>query len=247
MKELTNPKELTAYADGLKLKKGEEVYVDRDGKKFGIITPFQAINNLHQSDIYDRAFSQYGDNKDQAMASTMELRIALNFQFKERVKFLLYNSFNNYNALIRMNIESMIGDYKKGNISYDKDEEDYFYEQDNFYTLQEPYYFVNSFMQDNFPDYFDIEKHMNGVFNPVVIAEISNAIVLDETNTLLLRGYRKAYDAYVKMSPNICVLLCKEFAYINNILAEEIPYYLNAGMLDKKTIDSCIESMNRFK
>lgn len=247
MKELTNPKELTAYADGLKLKKGEEVYVDRDGKKFGIITPFQAINNLHQSDIYDKVISQYGDNKDQAMASTMELRIALNFQFKERVKFLLYNSFNNYNALIRMNIESMIGDYKKGNISYDKDEEDYFYEQDNFYTLQEPYYFVNSFMQDNFPDYFDIEKHMNGVFNPAVIAEISNAIVLDETNTLLLRGYRKAYDAYVKMSPNICVLLCKEFAYINNILAEEIPYYLNAGMLDKKTIDSCIESMNRFK
>ena len=247
MKELTNPKELTAYADGLKLKKGEEVYVDRDGKKFGIITPFQAINNLHQSDIYDKVISQYGDNKDQAMASTMELRIALDVQFKERVKFLLYNSFNNYNALIRMNIESMIGDYKKGNISYDKDEEDYRYEQDNFYTLQEPYYFVNSFMQDNFPDYFDIEKHMNGAFNPAVIAEISNAIVLDEANALLIREYRKAYDVYVKMAPNICVLLCKEFAYINNILAEEIPYYLNAGMLDKKTIDSCIESMNRFK
>lgn len=247
MKELTNPKELTAYADGLKLKKGEEVYVDRDGKKFGIITPFQAINNLHQSDIYDKVISQYGDNKDQAMASTMELRIALDVQFKERVKFLLYNSFNNYNALIRMNIESMIGDYKKGNISYDKDEEDYFYEQDNFYTLQEPYYFVNSFMQDNFPDYFDIEKHMNGVFNPAVIAEISNAIVLDEANALLIREYRKAYDVYVKMAPNICVLLCKEFAYINNILAEEIPYYLNAGMIDKKTIDNCIESMNRFK
>lgn len=247
MKELTNPKELTAYADGLKLKKGEEVYVDRDGKKFGIRTPFQAINNLHQSDVYDRVFSQYGDNKDQAMASTMELRIALDVQFKERVKFLLYNSFNNYNALIRMNIESMIGDYKKGNISYDKDEEDYCYEQDNFYTLQEPYYFVNSFMQDNFPDYFDIEKHMNGVFNPAVIAEISNAIVLDEANALLIREYRKAYDVYVKMAPNICVLLCKEFAYINNILAEEIPYYLNAGMIDKKTIDNCIESMNRFK
>lgn len=247
MKELTNPKELTAYADGLKLKKGEEVYVDRDGKKFGIITPFQAINNLHQSDIYDKVISQYGDNKDQAMASTMELRIALDVQFKERVKFLLYNSFNNYNALIRMNIESMIGDYKKGNISYDKDEEDYYYEQDNFYTLQEPYYFVNSFMQDNFPDYFDIEKHMNGVFNPAVIAEISNAIVLDEANALLIREYRKAYDVYVKMAPNICVLLCKEFAYINNILAEEIPYYLNAGMIDKKTIDNCIESMNRFK
>lgn len=247
MKELTNPKELTAYADGLKLKKGEEVYVDRVGKKFGIITPFQAINNLHQSDIYDKVISQYGDNKDQAMASTMELRIALDVQFKERVKFLLYNSFNNYNALIRMNIESMIGDYKKGNISYDKDEEDYCYEQDNFYTLQEPYYFVNSFMQDNFPDYFDIEKHMNGVFNPAVIAEISNAIVLDEANALLIREYRKAYDVYVKMAPNICVLLCKEFAYINNILAEEIPYYLNAGMIDKKTIDNCIESMNRFK
>lgn len=247
MKELTNPKELTAYADGLKLKKGEEVYVDRDGKKFGIITPFQAINNLHQSDIYDKVISQYGDNKDQAMASTMELRIALDVQFKERVKFLLYNSFNNYNALIRMNIEHMIGDYKKGNISYDKDEEDYCYEPDNFYSLQGPYYFVNSFMQDNFPDYFDIEKHMNGVFNPAVIAEISNAIVLDEANALLIREYRKAYDVYVKMAPNICVLLCKEFAYINNILAEEIPYYLNAGMLDKKTIDSCIESMNRFE
>ena len=246
MKELTNPKELTAYADGLKLKKGEEIYVDGEGKKFGIRTPFQAINNLHQSDVYDRVFSQYGDNKDQAMASTMELRIALNFQFKERVKFLLYNSFNNYNALIRMNIESMIGDYKKGNISYDEEAEDYCYESDNFYSLQGSYYFIN-FMQDNFPDYFDIEKHMNGVFNPAVIAEISNAIVLDETNTLLVRGYRKAYDAYVKMSPNICVLLCKEFAYIDDILREEIPYYLNAGMLDKKTIDSCIESMNRFK
>ena len=246
MKELINQKELTAYADGLKLKKGEEIYVDGEGKKFGIRTPFQAINNLHQSDVYDRVFSQYGDNKDQAMASTMELRIALNFQFKERVKFLLYNSFNNYNALIRMNIESMIGDYKKGNISYDDEVEDYCYESDNFYSLQGSYYFIN-FMQDNFPDYFDIEKHMNGVFNPVVIAEISNAIVLDETNTLLVRGHRKAYDAYVKMSPNICLLLCKEFEYINNILREEIPYYLNAGMLDKKTIDSCIESMNRFK
>ena len=246
MKELTNPKELTAYADGLKLKKGEEIYVDLEGKKFGIRTPFQSINNLHQSDVYDRVFSQYGDNKDQAMASTMELRIALDVQFKERVKFLLYNSFNNYTALIKMNIDYMIGDYKKGNISYDEEEEDYCYESDNFYSLQGSYYFIN-FMQDNFPDYFDIEKHMNGVFNPAVIAEISNAIVLYETNNLLVREYRKAYDAYVKMSPNICVLLCKEFAYINNILAEEIPYYLNAGMLDKETIDSCIESMNRFK
>ena len=246
MKELTNPKELTAYADGLKLKKGEEIYVDLEGKKFGIRTPFQSINNLHQSDVYDRVFSQYGDNKDQAMASTMELRIALNFQFKERVKFLLYNSFNNYTALIKMNIDYMIGDYKKGNISYDEEEEDYRYESDNFYSLQGSYYFIN-FMQDNFPDYFDIEKHMNGVFNPAVIAEISNAIVLYETNNLLVREYRKAYDAYVKMSPNICILLCKEFEYINNILREEIPYYLNAGMLDKKTIDSCIESMNRFE
>lgn len=246
MKELTNPKELTAYADGLKLKKGEEIYVDLEGKKFGIRTPFQSINNLHQSDVYDRVFSQYGDNKDQAMASTMELRIALDVQFKERVKFLLYNSFNNYTALIKMNIDYMIGDYKKGNISYDEEEEDYRYESDNFYSLQGSYYFIN-FMQDNFPDYFDIEKHMNGVFNPAVIAEISNAIVLYETNNLLVREYRKAYDAYVKMSPNICILLCKEFEYINNILREEIPYYLNAGMLDKKTIDSCIESMNRFE